>query len=1718
MKLTAATLAVMALTVVLVSVALADGPPPPVAVPGATVEDEPSYDPASESTYLYYDDDKGHERIRQEPGEHWQWRAVCKKPAAALDALAGALTAKGAAVLGRSARRALFELPEEHGSLLVFATPDGDGLALEAVRLLRLATDGELTLRFPDEASNRRYVLYEHDGTAFRTLELTFEGESAEVQAAASWQDGALRRQVDVSTHRYAYHGARQEVLSLPQLAGTYRLHVTCQDTEEPRTVKLRMLRDAPLVPVPAGETLGGLLVEGAAWGAAKVVPEYDLRVEHPQYTDLSRLGDRTPDGQSLFWLPPGEWCVEVEPSIPMATAVRSHMVPVHPGRMTHLRLPGSLAGAFAPPSAGRLEILDGRGTATAATVDVAVVDAAAAELAPTPATTKVFEAGEPARVRAVERLAVPMDVVVLLDSSGSMKGSMKAAIDAVKRFVGLVPADARVRVVDFDTAPVDLPSATRTALLTALDGVVARGATCLFDSLIKGLDMPGSSPRPALVVFTDGVDANWNDTAPGSVATKQQVLDRAAAARIPVFTVGFGEKPDRDTLERVATLGGGAYYGAADGAALNEVFRRITTNLGNQWRITYDRPPAAAPSDSPVVSFVVDNSGSMDTDPENSGCDYRIERVRQAIRRFVLGMPAGFAGQILTFHGETTMQQCLTDDRARLLRAVAAMEGDGTTDILGSLRAGLETLRTVPSTRRYLVYLTDAGLAVGDNEQAELDTLLGKLADANVATLFLGLTEEDPDGVFKHAAKLAKGTTVVSTDLNVIAKALDDLAATIRGAAPASKGITVGVSFAHRSSTGEVTSFAASEPLPLPVKPATGAVRPPDVMSCAVGEPLQPYDGAVARFLSGDDALLRDVRVQKRIPLDVAAASEAVELRASEALVLTRLRGVDPPARSRFLALPLTFTNVLPAQDVLVYPDGANHPAAWVGGERGTGRVERRIPTYVIPDVRRHLFLRIDRESVVPISEATWLAEAPLVLPGEPAVAVEPGKPVTATAIFLVPEGNVAQLSLHHFDTAYGHLDLPLVGTMPVTSATVSALPTEAPTKLSDAFSLVVTEVKDEPTAARVPAGDGHVFRVVELCLVSKVQAHLDVDPSARFSLRLPTHRGDLVMALHPVTDRLPMGFYRPTMLTPGSTNRLRLAFRVPEVLARGAARGTLVVDVSGGAVEIPLGGPAQAAAKLPKPAATGQGLDIHVFAAAPLENDPRRVAVEATLVDHPGGLGFEVGSELVVLRRKGTPPGPADPALVAKAEAERREKAATQRMGLANFGSSVVDERPFGPDTISPDDTTTTREFGLCEGTAVAEGMARRGLFLFTLPDDLTDADLEVASLVIPSLTVPVDRSPSYRNEVLESEPIARDTYDDDDGVFLDALKTRLSALERQRAARGFTRAGALRAPRADFSGRPAASPVPCPTLASWGLARAAAVDDIGALRNALGGIRVVPSEVYPWANRFCEEAVWSQGWCTENEVAVMAEARLARSGVITERIAVDLADEGRSRLAALGRVSETSLQTLPALRWKDADGRRHVLVAPFLQDVEDLAGVVRYSEAATVCDSQTPSCTFTLQVATEPSAEARQAAARDMGNALAGGGDEDGETLVTVLQFSVPLTDLSRDAVDMGWTSVPGLDGEKLYAVAETPRGRVVSDTPLETGSVRILREILSVQGGPGTVDAVRPLAEGASLTDRFHTVAVNVPDLTPEALKAANAARKAAHDRAASPDGL
>ncbi len=253
---------------------------------------------------------------------------------------------------------------------------------------------------------------------------------------------------------------------------------------------------------------------------------------------------------------------------------------------------------------------------------------------------------------------------------------------------------------------------------------------------------------------------------------------------------------------------------------------------------------------------------------------------------------------------------------------------------------------------------------------------------------------------------------------------------------------------------------------------------------------------------------------------------------------------------RASFLGIETTITNVMKEQEVTVYPDGSNHPSAFVAGG-GKGETVMMVPDYLIPDIRSHLFITVNSEGSYPASDATWLANKPLVSPGRPELLIGANESSGGMMVFTVPNDSVHQLSLHLFDAANGSVHVPIIGEMSRQTELVLDLPDSEGMKLSDTLALSISSVSDGEVGFVEYENDDTIYREVEALLTSKVGALLELEPSERIHLTIPTDDGAFWIDVHEGTSLIPYGHYQKRRLAPGSNNKSRWIFEIPDDLA---------------------------------------------------------------------------------------------------------------------------------------------------------------------------------------------------------------------------------------------------------------------------------------------------------------------------------------------------------------------------------------------------------------------------------------------------------------------------------------------------------------------------------------------------------------------------------------
>jgi len=199
-----------------------------------------------------------------------------------------------------------------------------------------------------------------------------------------------------------------------------------------------------------------------------------------------------------------------------------------------------------------------------------------------------------------------PIDVVIVMDESGSMSGSKIAqARAAAKQFVGLTNETRdRIALVGYHTESRFVRvgyeryyGSDHTDLNDTIDRYSAGGGTTINRGLNASLavhDIESNFSRTRhVILLTDGRNEPGNGVCnaegfPGENQACRDEFDertrngaRAAAGQdIVVHTIAFGSNADEDLLKDVTNTTGGTYSKATTGAELEQVFSSIFQNI----------------------------------------------------------------------------------------------------------------------------------------------------------------------------------------------------------------------------------------------------------------------------------------------------------------------------------------------------------------------------------------------------------------------------------------------------------------------------------------------------------------------------------------------------------------------------------------------------------------------------------------------------------------------------------------------------------------------------------------------------------------------------------------------------------------------------------------------------------------------------------------------------------------------------------------------------------------------------------------------------------------------------------------------------------------------------------------------------------------------------------------------------------------------------------
>ena len=181
-----------------------------------------------------------------------------------------------------------------------------------------------------------------------------------------------------------------------------------------------------------------------------------------------------------------------------------------------------------------------------------------------------------PVRMRAEQREDLPgLAMIIVLDRSGSMQGDrIELAREASIAAVELLGPRDEIGVVVFDSQAhwvVELQSAgNQLAIIQAIESIAVGGGTNIYPGLVAAHEALSivRAANKHVVLLSDG------HSQPGDFPG---ILDRMAADRITVSSIGVGEGVDANLLQDIARRGRGRYYYTADPYDMPQIFTQET-------------------------------------------------------------------------------------------------------------------------------------------------------------------------------------------------------------------------------------------------------------------------------------------------------------------------------------------------------------------------------------------------------------------------------------------------------------------------------------------------------------------------------------------------------------------------------------------------------------------------------------------------------------------------------------------------------------------------------------------------------------------------------------------------------------------------------------------------------------------------------------------------------------------------------------------------------------------------------------------------------------------------------------------------------------------------------------------------------------------------------------------------------------------------------------
>jgi Ca-activated chloride channel family protein len=206
----------------------------------------------------------------------------------------------------------------------------------------------------------------------------------------------------------------------------------------------------------------------------------------------------------------------------------------------------------------------------------------------------EVFEDKVKQKIEFFKDEDAPVSVGIIFDVSGSMKGKLDRARDALKAFIQTSHDQDDFFLVGFNQrANLVAEFTDGDTLINKLQFIDPKGQTALYDAAYLGIEKvkQGRHQKNAILLISDGQDNS-------SRYTYGELRKRLKEANVQIYSIGIVEMgggaggtldlQGQGILEEVSQTTGGKAFFPRSGAELEDAITRIALELRHQYSIGY--------------------------------------------------------------------------------------------------------------------------------------------------------------------------------------------------------------------------------------------------------------------------------------------------------------------------------------------------------------------------------------------------------------------------------------------------------------------------------------------------------------------------------------------------------------------------------------------------------------------------------------------------------------------------------------------------------------------------------------------------------------------------------------------------------------------------------------------------------------------------------------------------------------------------------------------------------------------------------------------------------------------------------------------------------------------------------------------------------------------------------------------------------------------------